>query len=105
MRRVVAQEHCMKFALCYCKALGGTNNSPNLDMLKAGLAVSIDEKCFQKSSLQYSDHSTPSSTFTQATLCNKTTIHQVTTMLATSQNVLFPGHNHLLTTGTDDLTL
>ena len=36
---------------------------------------------------------------------NKTTIHQVTTMLATSKNVLFPGHNHLLTTGTDDPTL
>ena len=32
----------------------------------------------------------------------KATIHQVTTMLATSKNVLFPGHNHLLTTGTDD---
>ena len=28
-----------------------------------------------------------------------------TTMLATSKNVLFPGHNHLLTTGDDDLTL
>ena len=26
-------------------------------------------------------------------------------MLATSKNVLFPGHNHLLTTGTDDQTL
>ena len=26
-------------------------------------------------------------------------------MLATSKNVLFPGHNHLLTTGTDDLSL
>ena len=24
-------------------------------------------------------------------------------MLATSKNVLFPGHDHLLTTGTDDL--
>ena len=35
----------------------------------------------------------------------KATIHQVTTMLATSKNVLFPGHNHLLTTGTDDPTL
>ena len=35
------------------------------------------------------------------------TIHQVTTMLATSNNVLhvFPGHNHLLTTGTDDPSL
>ena len=35
----------------------------------------------------------------------KATIHQVTTMLATSKNVLFPSHNHLLTTGTDDPTL
>ena len=26
-------------------------------------------------------------------------------MLATSENVLFPGPNHLLTTGADDLTL
>ena len=26
-------------------------------------------------------------------------------MLSTSKNVLFPGHNHLLTTGADDLTL
>ena len=26
-------------------------------------------------------------------------------MLATSKNVLFPGHNHLLSTGTDDLSL
>ena len=26
-------------------------------------------------------------------------------MLATSKNVLFPGHNHLLITGTDDLSL
>ena len=33
------------------------------------------------------------------------TIHQVTTMLSTSDNVLFLGHNHLLTTGADDLTL
>ena len=33
------------------------------------------------------------------------TIHQVTTMVATSNNVLFPGHNQLLTTGTNDPTL
>ena len=39
------------------------------------------------------------------THCTKNTIHQVTTMLATSKNVLSPGHNHLLTTGADDLTL
>ena len=36
-------------------------------------------------------------------LLHKTaTMHQVTTMLATSKNVLFPGPNHLLTTGADD---
>ena len=38
-------------------------------------------------------------------LGKQATIHQVTTMLATSENVLFPGHNHLLTTGVDDPTL
>ena len=35
----------------------------------------------------------------------KATIHQVTTMLAISKYLLFPGHSHLLTTGTDELTL
>ena len=35
----------------------------------------------------------------------KNTICQVTTTLVTSENVLFPGHNHLLTTSTDDSTL
>ena len=34
-------------------------------------------------------------------LSKKATIHQVTTMLSTSKNVLFPGHNHLLATGAD----
>ena len=38
-------------------------------------------------------------------LGKKATIHHLTTMLATSINVLFPGHNHLLTTGIDDPTL
>ena len=32
-------------------------------------------------------------------------MQQVTTMLATSENVLFLGHNHLLTTSTADPTL
>ena len=41
----------------------------------------------------------------QPTPRKKATIHQVTTMLATSKNVLFPGRTHLLTTSTDDLTL
>ena len=40
-----------------------------------------------------------------AKTAQKATIQQVTTMLATSKNDLFPGHNHLLTTGIDDLTL
>ena len=35
----------------------------------------------------------------------KATIHQVTTTLATSKNALFPGHNLLLITGTDDPSL
>ena len=38
-------------------------------------------------------------------LGTKTTIHQVTSMLATSKNVLFSGHNHLLATGIDDPSL
>ena len=37
-------------------------------------------------------------------LRKKATIHQVT-MIATSKNVPFPGHNHLLTTSTEDPTL
>ena len=39
------------------------------------------------------------------TLGKKATIHQLTTMLSTSKNVLCPGHNHLLTTGADDPSL
>ena len=35
----------------------------------------------------------------------KNTIHQLTTMPANSKNTPFPGHNHLLTAGADDLTL
>ena len=35
----------------------------------------------------------------------KATIHQVATMLATSRHVLFPGHNHLLRTGTAEPSL
>ena len=38
-------------------------------------------------------------------LHKQATIHQVTIMLATSRNVLFPGHNHLPTTGTDESSL
>ena len=35
----------------------------------------------------------------------KAIIHQVATMVATVKNVLFPGHNHLLTTRADDPAL
>ena len=35
----------------------------------------------------------------------KATIHQLTTVLFTSKNVLFPCHNYLLTTGADDPSL
>ena len=41
-------------------------------------------------------------TLLEITLRKKATIHQVTIMLATSKNVLFPGHKHLLTIGADD---
>ena len=44
-------------------------------------------------------------TGTPVTLRKKATIHQVITMLATSKNVLFPGHDHLLTTSNDVPTL
>ena len=39
------------------------------------------------------------------TLGKKASIHQVTTILTISKNVLFPDHNHLLTTGADDPSL
>ena len=42
---------------------------------------------------------------TISSLHKKATIHQVTTMLATSKNIPFAGPNHLLTTDADDLTL
>ena len=38
-------------------------------------------------------------------LAKTNTIHQLTTMLSTSKNVLLSGHNHLLTTGADDPSL
>ena len=43
--------------------------------------------------------------FADTCTTQKATINQVTTMLATSKNVLFPDHNHLLTTGADDPSL
>ena len=40
-----------------------------------------------------------------ARAAQKAAIHQLTTMLSTSENTLFSGHNHLLTSGVDDLSL
>ena len=39
------------------------------------------------------------------TVHKKAIIHQLTTMLSTLKNVLFPGHSHLLTTGAADPSL
>ena len=39
------------------------------------------------------------------TLHKKATKNQLSSMVATSKNVLSPGHNHLLTTGADDPSL
>ena len=39
---------------------------------------------------------------TSTTTQKTTNIHSVTAMPATSKNVIFPGHNRLLTTGTDN---
>ena len=50
-------------------------------------------------------HSMQLSAGTFTTKKQQLTIHQVISMLATSKDILFPGHNHLLTTGTDDPTL
>ena len=43
--------------------------------------------------------------YVDMSLGTKVTIHQLTIMLSTSKNVLFPGHNHLLTSGANDPTL
>ena len=40
----------------------------------------------------------------QQSLRKQATIHQVTTMLVTFKSVLFPGHNHMLTTSAADPT-
>ena len=52
----------------------------------------LDPQCARETPLLLTQH-------------KKAIIHQVTTMLSTSKNVLFPCHNHLLTTGSDNLTL
>ena len=46
-----------------------------------------------------------SSEYHSHSLHNKATIHQVTSMPPISKNVLFAGHSHILSTGSDDPTL
>ena len=41
----------------------------------------------------------------RVTLHKIASIHQIIIMLATSENGLFPGHDYLVTTGTDDPSL
>ena len=50
---------------------------------------------------EFSQHKKVSILFLQS-LSKKATVYQITTMLATSKNVEFPGHNHLLTPFADD---
>ena len=66
-----------------------------------------DDGADKLTSGQWSYHYNISNRYTVKALhfAKKTpTIHQVTTILATSK-MSFPGYNHLLTTGTDDPTL
>ena len=67
------------------------------------ISMSISLLCGKYVQIDSKDHSGP---YLEASLYKsqgkQVTIHHITTMLATSKNVVFPGHNHLLTTGTDD---
>ena len=78
-------------------------NSPNIIARQNLLIYSIQSKGI----LNFKVEVTPlnSCIVSMPSVQKKATIHQVTTMLATSKNALFPGHNHLLTTGTDDPSL
>ena len=76
-----------------------------------GLILSLlpihNAKCTQQETDELVFHMNLATTLVKHKLAlrKKATIHQVTAMLTTSKNVLFPGHNHLLTTGIEDPTL
>ena len=70
-------------------------------LLVAFFFLTFQHECFQRVVVSLS----PSASHHFLPLCKKVTIHRVTTMLATSKNVVFSGHNHLLTTSTDDPSL
>ena len=58
----------------------------------------------RRNSPNSSRHSPRNSSLRWAVTAQKATIQQLTTMLSTSESVIFPGHNHL-TTNADDPTL
>ena len=73
------------------------------DYLPQCMSLACLEKCKNWTVYKVPPYKTAHCSMFQRTHCaKKATIHQVTTMLATSKNVLYPGHNHLLTTGADN---
>ena len=60
------------------------------------LSHHIRDNCTRKDPFSHNLYNRDSPPITVS--AQKNTIHQVTIMLATSKNVLFSGHNHLLTT-------
>ena len=58
--------------------------------------------CLYHTNAKSTEYLSTSDIFSMYTLDKEATIHQLTTMLSTSKNVQFPGHNHLLATGADD---
>ena len=99
VRTLGAYNFCPKSYLNHKNILNWCDN-----LLLHDIRTSMLPVCLQRAKLCYS---LTSSILPEqgVPLHKKATIHQVTTMLATSENVLFPGHNHLLTTGTDDTSL
>ena len=82
-----------------------------INSLMACILGANEEILFTKGPLSGQKHRMEGVCCMKSELCfvsitpQKTTVHQVTTMLSTSKTVLFPGYNHLLTTSADDLTL
>ena len=80
-----------------CLKMGDESNRKSID---PKIKFSVQTGCIDDSICMDSQQK-PTFGFclNSASLGKKATIHQVSTMLSTSRNVLFPGHNHLLTTG------
>ena len=92
---------------CYIPDPEVVNSNPSQVQLSVHRVSSmkLDLKKVSQTSKTFSVVPTEQHYTSQLTQHKKATIHQLTSMLATSKNFLFPGHNHLLTTGADDLTL